>query len=114
MSHYYSAHGDQTKLLDYIFNLEGYTSLMRETVVFINHGESNGKSAFREAIEKRASQRKPSDRRVSDIQVANRQWFNLDTRCYEDGPRPEDELKKAMLEKGLSAEDVKKLIEQLS
>lgn len=114
MSHYYSAHGDQTKLLDYIFNLEGYTSSMRETVVFINHGESNGKSAFREAIEKRASQRKPSDRRVSDIQVANGQWFNLDTRCYEDGPRPEDELRKAMFEKGLSAEDVKKLIEQLS
>tara|TARA_Y100001001_G_C8006143_1_gene308090 strand:+ start:1163 stop:2800 length:1638 start_codon:yes stop_codon:yes gene_type:complete len=114
MSHFYSAHGDQTKLLDHIFNLEGYTSLMRETVVFINHGESNGKSAFREAVEKRASQRKPSDRRVSDIQVANGQWFNLDTRCYEDGPRPEDELKKAMFEKGLSAEDVKKLIEQLS
>ena len=114
MSHYYSAHGDQTKLLDHIFNLDGYTSLMRETVVFINHGENNGKSVFREAIENRARDRRPSDRRISDIQLANGQWFNLDAGCYEDGPRPEEELKKAMLEKGLSADDVKRLIEQMS
>lgn len=114
MSHYYSAHGDQTKLLDHIFNLEGYTSLMRETVVFINHGEDNGKSAFKEAIANRACELKPSDRRISEIQLANGHWFNLDTGLYEDGPRPEEELKKAMLEKGLSADDVKKLIEHVS
>lgn len=114
MSHYYSAHGDQIKLLDHIFNLEGYTSLMRETVVFINHGEDNGKSAFKEAIANRARELKPNDRRISEIQLANGQWFNLDTGRYEDGPRPEEELKKAMLEKGLSADDVKKLIEEIS
>lgn len=114
MSHYYSAHGDQTKLLDHIFNLEGYTSLMREAVVFINHGENNGKSAFEEAIANRACERHPNDRRISDIQLANGKWFNLDTGRYEDGPRPEDELKKAMFEKGLSADDVKKLIDQIS
>jgi len=42
MSHYYSAQADQTRLLDHIFNLEGYipcSATMRETVVFINHGE---------------------------------------------------------------------------
>ncbi len=114
MSHYYSAHGDQTKLLDHIFNLEGYTASMRETVIFINHGEDNGKTAFKEAIANRAREIKPNDRRISEIQLANGQWFNLDTGRYEDGPRPEEELKKAMLEKGLSADDVKKLIEHVS
>lgn len=114
MSHYYSAHADQTKLLDHIFNLEGYTSVMRESVVFINHGENSGKSLFKEAIADRASERKPNDRRISDIQLAKGQWFNLDTGNYEDGPRPEEELQKTMLEKGLSADDVKKLIEQVS
>lgn len=114
MAHYYSAHGDQAKLLDHIFNLEGYTAEMRETVVFINHGESTKKSAFQESIWSRAAQRRKGDRSIADVHMANGQWFNLDTGSYEDGPRPEEEMWKAMMEKGLSAEDVKKMIDQLS
>jgi len=113
MSHYYSAHGDQTKLLDHIFNLEGLTDKMRETIVFINHGESSRKSVFEESIRNRASLRRHGDRRISDIQIADGKWFNLDSGCYEDGPRPEDELRKTMEAKGLSAEDVRGLIERL-
>ncbi|MBJ7302267.1 hypothetical protein, partial [Marinobacter salarius] len=101
-------------LLDHIFNLEGLTDKMRETIVFINHGETNRKSVFEESIRNRASLRKHGDRRIADIQIADGKWFNLDSGCYEDGPNPEDELRDAMVEKGLSAEDVKKLIEQLS
>ncbi|WP_417546989.1 MBL fold metallo-hydrolase [Marinobacter segnicrescens] len=110
MSPYYSAHGDQAKLLDYIFNLAGYTDDLRDTVVFINHGESGGKQCLVSQVQQRAKASYTGDRRVSDILIADNNWFNLDTGKYEDELSPEEELRRLMRENGLSPEDVKRLL----
>ena len=111
MSHYYSAHGDQRKLLDHVFNLAGYTDGVRDTVVFINHGESSGKAILNEVIEKRALNKNPGDRVVSDILTADGRWFNLNTRNYEDEFSPAEELRRLMQQKGLNAVDIQRLLE---
>jgi len=110
MSHYYSAHGDQEKLLNHIFNLAGYTDDLRDAVVFINHGESNVKRILRDMIKRRASDKNKSDRFVVDVLTADRRWFNLDTNCPEDELSPAEDLRRLMQQNGLSAEDVQRLI----
>lgn len=110
MSPYYSAHGDQEKLLNHIFNLAGYTDDLRDTVVFINHGESGGKENLIDKVKQRASVNGKGDRCVSDVLMADRNWFNLDTREYENEFSPEEELHRLMRQNGLSSEDIKRLL----
>lgn len=110
MSHYYSAHGDKEKLLDYVFSLAGYTDDLRDTIVFINHGESDGKQNLIDKVKQRASMSYKGDRCVSDVLLADRNWFNLNTREYEDEFSPEEELHRLMHQTGLSSEDIKRLL----
>jgi metallo-beta-lactamase family protein len=110
MSPFYSGHGDQTKLLDYIFNLAGYTDDLRDTIVFINHGESGGKQGLVSQVQQRATANYQGDRHVSDTLIANGNWYNLDSGEYEDELSPEEELHRLMHENGLSPEDVRRLL----
>ncbi len=78
MSAYYSAHADQTQLLDFIFTT--VKKDLRETTVFINHGPTEEiKETFKEEIIKRTERKDKEDRVIKAVYIANEEWFNLTT-----------------------------------
>lgn len=78
MSPFYSAHADQAMLLDFVFRMDGYCA-QRPATVLLNHGNPDGKYAFRQAIEQRASELRPGDRSIAGVRVADARWINLNT-----------------------------------
>lgn len=86
LSSYYSGHADQSVLIDYIFNLNGFEKRNDHiTTVFINHGNSQSKDELQKLVEDIASNNDPEKRSVDKVYVPRNidQWFNLDTREYE-------------------------------
>ncbi|RVU32875.1 MBL fold metallo-hydrolase [Neptunomonas marina] len=82
MSGFYSAHGDQEKIVDYIFSLGTLGADSRSARVFINHGEATSKSCLQGAIRHRADQAKQGDRLVSSVEIARSSWFDLSSGRY--------------------------------
>ena len=77
ISKYYSAHADQTQLLEYLFHEEKTT---QDTTIFINHGNDSSKSTFKKMIEKRAKKRRKNDRKIDKVYIADdKNWFDLET-----------------------------------
>lgn len=78
MSPYYSAHADQTMLLDFLFRTDGY-GCNNPAVVLINHGNPQSKYALTNAIQVRAENPKAGDRKIQEVRIADARWLNLDT-----------------------------------
>lgn len=78
MSAFYSAHADQSMLLDFVFRTDGFGT-GRPVTVFLNHGNPDSKYALKAAIEERAEWQVASDRRIAAARVADARWVNLDT-----------------------------------
>jgi metallo-beta-lactamase family protein len=78
MSPYYSAHADQTMLLDFLFRTDGY-GCNKPATLLINHGNPESKYALRNAVEARAAQNGEHDRQIKEVRIADARWLNLDT-----------------------------------
>lgn len=91
MSPYYSAHGDQKMLLDFVFRTDGY-GRNKPATLLINHGNPESKYALRNAVEQRAAMNSESDRRIKEVRIADARWLNLDTGEYIDHSHSEQEL----------------------
>lgn len=78
MSAFYSAHADQSMLLDFIFRIDGYDRGPAATV-FLNHGNPDSKYALKTKIEERAVEQGAEDRRIAAVRLADARWVNLDT-----------------------------------
>jgi len=77
MSAYYSAHADQSQLLDFVFTT---MKKVREATVFINHGPTDvAKETFKNEILKRSKRKVKGDRIIKAVHIANEEWFNLNT-----------------------------------
>jgi metallo-beta-lactamase family protein len=77
MSAYYSAHADQSQLLDFIFTT---MKKDKEATVFINHGPTKEtKEVFKSEVIKRSKKKNKKDRVVNEIYIASKEWFNLNT-----------------------------------
>lgn len=85
LSGFYSAHADQSILLDFLLDLDKYIRNKTPVTVLINHGEEKSKNSLMEKLEQRAKLHLASDRVVKDVRLADRSdnWFNLTTGDYE-------------------------------
>jgi len=85
LSTYYSAHADQTVLMDLVFDLGGYDQISKETIVFLNHGESTSKGSLREALLERNERTDLHQRRLGEVIMPNTEdgWYNLDRGHFE-------------------------------
>jgi metallo-beta-lactamase family protein len=117
MSGFYSAHADQSMILDFLFSLGGYEQ-NTPAKVFINHGDATSKEALKEAIRKRAVLGKPGERVVKDVSIADAGWIDLNSDKYlpevvaSDAPSTE-ELKMNMNEMISDIRELKIMIGQL-
>lgn len=80
---YYSGHADQSGLLDFIFQTKSSSKLpvdQKSATVFINHGRHAVRTAFKKAIETRASERLPGDRAIDGVETPDdpMDWYDLD------------------------------------
>lgn len=91
MSPYYSAHGDQQMLLEFLFRTDGYGCANPATLL-INHGNRESKYELKKAVESRAAKQGKGDRRVKEVKIADARWLNLDTGEYIDHSHSEQEL----------------------
>lgn len=85
LSAFYSAHADQSILLEFLFDLDKFTRDKTPVTVFINHGEQSSKTELQSQIKTRAAHRNERDRIVSDVRLAETKasWFNLTSGEYE-------------------------------
>jgi len=97
MSGYYSAHADQERLLDYVFDLQNYYKNARSATVFINHGEASSKDELHNAIINRSARSIVTDRDVQKVEIARSEWFNLDQGCYIKAPQLSDASSESLL-----------------
>jgi metallo-beta-lactamase family protein len=77
MSAFYSAHGDQTKLLENIFYLGQFKSNSRCATVFINHGDAESKNVLRSKIMQISQDQLANYREVGNVLLASNRWFDL-------------------------------------
>ncbi|BBB31496.1 MBL fold metallo-hydrolase [Neptunomonas japonica] len=84
MSGYYSGHADQAKLLDYVFSLGSYSQESKPAHIFINHGIDDTKNALKLAIQERSGQKLHGDREVKSVEIAKKEWFDLNAGAYID------------------------------
>lgn len=92
LSSYYSGHADQAILLDYLFELNDRKQPDKSCHVFINHGESDSKNVLREAMQRRAAEKRVSDRIVSEVLIGQKKWFDLSNSTYIDNSPVPTEL----------------------
>ena len=78
MSQYYSAHADQTILLDFLFRTDGF-GCNKPATLLINHGNPASKYELRKAVQMRADSRKENDRQIKEVRIADARWLNLDS-----------------------------------
>lgn len=110
LSDFYSAHADQSILLDFLFDLDKFTRYKTPSTVFINHGEEESKAIFELEIEKRAVLANDGDRIVNDVRVAEKSdnWFNLTTGESEVSEEPVNEAS------DISRKDIREIKELLN
>jgi len=80
---YYSGHADQSGLMDFIFKVKSSDKLLldsKSATVFINHGRHAIRTAFKNAIEVRASGRLQGDRAIDAVETPDdpMPWYDLD------------------------------------
>lgn len=80
---YYSGHADQSGLMDFIFQIKSSEKKSLEpkpATVFINHGRHAIRTAFKKAIEARASKSQQSDRAINGVETPDDPmgWYDLD------------------------------------
>lgn len=77
MSDFYSAHSDETGLLEYVFNSNGAAT--KKLNVFLNHGTPESKIQLQRAILKRSKSQYDSDRSVDNVTAldGDESWFDL-------------------------------------
>lgn len=82
MSQYYSAHADQSQILDFIFDKQKDQEICNASSVFINHGNFNAKQGLAKAIQHRADQKNVGDRLINKVLQADARWFDLEDGEY--------------------------------
>lgn len=80
---YYSGHADQGGLMDFIFKVKSSDKLLqgpKPATVFINHGRHATRTAFKKAIEARASNGLQGDRAIDCVETPDDPmgWYDLD------------------------------------
>ncbi|MDP3655212.1 MAG: MBL fold metallo-hydrolase [Rhodoferax sp.] len=80
---YYSGHADQSGLMDFIFKVKSSEKMPldpKPATVFINHGRHAIRTAFRKAIEARASNSLQGDRAINGVETPDDPmgWYDLD------------------------------------
>ncbi|MFQ2751911.1 MBL fold metallo-hydrolase [Aeromonas caviae] len=79
-SSYYSAHADQSALVDFVLDIKntGQANFTPVTI-FINHGSHDSKVGLKNKL---IESNNLSKRKITDIHIANSKWFDLDTGTY--------------------------------
>lgn len=106
LSAFYSGHGDQEVILDYIFKLNGYEDQSHPTTVFINHGEKSNKHELLQCIADTSKKNSAEfNRKISQIYLAETKedWFDLD------GGIDKNETKKILEENEYLKKELEKL-----
>lgn len=80
---YYSGHADQSGLMDFIFKVKSSDKSPlhpKPATIFINHGRHAVRTAFKKAIEARASERLQNDRAIDGVETPPdpMDWYDLD------------------------------------
>ena len=112
MSGYYSGHADQAKLLDYVFSLGRYSQESKPAHIFINHGIDDTKNALKLAIQERSGQKLHGDREVKSVEIAKKEWFDLNAGTYIDS---QNEQSDQLMDRLASIEDkLSRLTDEIS
>lgn len=82
VSAFYSAHADQAKLIDNIFQIGEFAPQARPSTVFINHGDLSSKEGLQAKIKQVAEEKRQGYRAVTDVLIANDKWFDLNEGEY--------------------------------
>lgn len=82
VSAFYSAHADQAKLIDNIFQIGEFASQARASSVFINHGDPRSKEVLQAKIKQVSEEKRQGYRTVRDVLIANDKWFDLNEGKY--------------------------------
>ena len=80
---YYSGHADQSGLMDFIFQVKSSEKMLldpKPAKIFINHGRHPIRTAFKKAIEARASNGQQGDRAITGVETPDdpMEWYDLD------------------------------------
>jgi metallo-beta-lactamase family protein len=80
---YYSGHADQSGLMDFIFQIKSSEKMLlnpKPAKIFINHGRHAIRTAFKKAIEARASNGQQGDRAINGVETPDdpMEWYDLD------------------------------------
>jgi len=80
---YYSGHADQSGLMDFLFKVKTSDKSRlapQPATVFINHGRHAVRTAFKKAIEARASEKLQGDRAIDGVETPDdpMHWYDLD------------------------------------
>ncbi|QWZ82017.1 MULTISPECIES: MBL fold metallo-hydrolase [Aeromonas] len=79
-SSYYSAHADQSGLVDFVLNTQNTEqSNCNPVTIFINHGSDDSKAGLKNKLIEGVDL---SKRKIKDIYLASSQWFDLDAGTY--------------------------------
>lgn len=80
MSSYYSAHADQSLLLNYLLGVGKFKEQDNGATVFINHGTDESKQALKSAL---LSKSKSNDARtINEVHIANSNWYDLNKGAF--------------------------------
>ena len=117
MSGYYSAHADQTMILNNLFDLRGIKS-QTPAKVFINHGDTASKDALELAIRERSELKVPGERTVRDVCKADSRWFDLNNDEYlpeaqANNASCTEDIKTDIAEIKTEIKELKKMLEQI-
>lgn len=113
-SSYYSAHADQTSLLDFVFDIGGRNaSECKPATVFINHGSNESKQELKSLLLLKKS---GAHREINDVHIAESLWFNLDEGTYiqdDDSSLTDLNLSHQMQRLRMEVREIKSMLRQI-